>query len=118
MAIRTFAQAVANERSAKLLVGVPTVARMDTMRYGEIREDLVTHYKVTGTRKLPEVLPRLAHLDKFFGGWRVIEITSPEISKYMQSRQAAGAKNGTINREVAVLGKILRYAARNLSSCA
>ena len=99
---RAKAQQAADKRRAKLDANVPVVPRMDTIRFREIRDDLVTYYAATGKRKIREVLPRLKHLDECFGGWRVVEVTPAEITKYLKARQDAGAANATA-------GDILRH---------
>lgn len=43
-------------------------------------------------------------------GWRVVTITPALLGEYVQARQLAGAANGTINRELAVLLRMLRLA--------
>lgn len=55
---------------------------------------------------------RLRHLGAFFTGWRVENITPDQITAYIVKRQGEGAANGTINRELGVLGRMLRLAVR------
>ena len=47
----------------------------------------------------------------FFEGSRVIDITTPRIRKYIESRQEEGAANATINRELAALKRMLNIGA-------
>ena len=83
---------------------------MDKIRYKEAREDLTTHYESTGSRGLDEAGWRLAHLDAYFQGWRLANITGDAIARYIAHRQSEGAANGTVNRELGVLVKMLRLA--------
>jgi len=69
---------------------------------------MVAHYTATGARDLEEAGWRITHLDRAFRGYRAGQLTSPAITRYIVDRQAAGAANGTINREVAVLLRMLR----------
>jgi hypothetical protein len=55
----------------------------------------------------------LAHLDAFFAGRRVASIGGADVTAYVAARQAEGIANGTINRELAVLGRMLRLAYEN-----
>jgi integrase len=70
--------------------------------------DLRRHYETTGCRDLEEADGRLAHLKAFFTGRRAAAIGQPEATAYIAHRQGEGASNGTINRELAVLIRMLR----------
>lgn len=78
------------------------------MFYEELARDLRQHYEATGQRNLKEAATRFNPLDKFFRGYRVVNITSSEIGRYVLLRQEQGLSNSTINRELAVLIKMLR----------
>jgi integrase len=71
---------------------------------------LRTHYEVTGSCDLPEADGRLSHLDAFFGPNRLVEVTPQAGEAYVAKRQGQGARNGSINCELAVLGRMLRLA--------
>jgi len=43
----------------------------------------------------------------------VVDLTKPVITQYIVARQTAGAANPTINRELAVLGRLLRLGYCN-----
>jgi integrase len=100
------------KREGRAASGQPILPRADRIRHEEIAEDLRTHYK---TARADRVVPRwaqasLGRLDAFFTGWRVVTITPALVGEYVQRRQLAGAANGTINRELAVLLRMLRLA--------
>jgi integrase len=90
--------------------GQPVLPRLDRIRYDEIAADLRTHYKTTGCRNLDEADGRLAPLTAFFTGMRVAGIGPTDAAAYVAKRQAAGLSNATINRELAVLIRMLRLA--------
>ncbi|MFY9559193.1 MAG: hypothetical protein WAQ52_03080 [Terriglobales bacterium] len=48
------------------------------------------------------------HLRPFFMVYRAFQVTSDLVSRYVEQRQAQGAKNGTINRELAALKRMFR----------
>jgi integrase len=98
------------EREGRVAAGLPTLPRVDRIRYEEIAEDLRQHYRTTGSRDLVEAEKRLKHLDGFFGGMRVARIGGAEATAYVAQRQREEAANGTVNRELAVLTKMLRLA--------
>ena len=54
----------------------------------------------------------LDHLDKFFGGRKVSEITIEAIDRFRAERKQAGASNGTINRSLAKLRRMFKLAAK------
>jgi integrase len=81
--------------------------------YEEVAQDLRQHYQTTGIRDLKEAEHRLTHLDAFFMGRRVTDIGPADITAYVATRQREGGSNGTINRELGVLGRMLRLAHEN-----
>jgi integrase len=110
---RRQAEDLLKEREGRVVGGLPIIPRADKITYEAIAEDLVTHYRATGDRDLSEAGGRLRHLGAFFAGWRVVNITPDQITAYIVKRQGEGAANGTINRELGVLGRMLRLAVRN-----
>ena len=94
--------------------------RVDRVTYEEVRTDLIAYYKTSGNRDLSEAEARLKHLDAFFSKRRLVTITPDVVTAYAAERQAErkdeddkvvrGAANGTINRELATLSKMLRLA--------
>jgi hypothetical protein len=101
------------EREGRAAAGLPVLPRADRVRYEEAAEDLRLHYQTTGSRNIAEAEKRLKHLDKFFAGRRLASIGGSEATAYVAQRQAQKMANGTINRELAVLTKMLRLAYEN-----
>jgi hypothetical protein len=64
--------------------------------------------QASGARDLEEAGWRLKHLDRTFRWARASLITAAAITRYIVQRQSEQAANGTINREVAVLLRMLR----------
>lgn len=102
--------------------GEPMLPRADRVIYDEAASDLRTHYQTTGSRDLGDAEKRLKHLDAFFLGRRLVTVGGALASEYVKVRQTAkptkngttrAAKNGTINRELSVLTKMLRLAYEN-----
>lgn len=98
------------EREGRTAAGMPVLPRADRVRYEEAAADLRRHYKTTGSRDMDEAEGRLKHLDPFFAGRRLSSIGQADVPRYAEQRQAEGASNGSINRELAVLGRMLRVA--------
>ncbi len=59
---------------------------------------------------MPEAEWRLTHLDRFFTGRKLASIGPADATAYAATRQEQEAANATINRELAVLGWMLRLA--------
>jgi len=97
-------------REGSATAGEPVLPRASRVRYEEARKDLEVHYETTGSRGLEEAGWRFKHLDEFFSGRRLTNITGDKISEYIVCRHRNGASNGTINRELGVLVKMLRLA--------
>src|SRR5439155_9290785 len=98
------------EREGRVATGQPILRRADRVRYDELAADLRAHYQATGERGMVEAEARLTHLDAFFHGRRASALGPAEVTDYVVRRQAEGAANGTINRELGVLGRMLRLA--------
>ena len=106
------ARDVLKRREGQVAEGIALPVSMDKITYTEIAEDLRVYYQTTQARDLVEAAYRLAHLDHFFTGKRAVQITKAAMTRYIQSRQASlpTPANGTINRELATLSKMLRLA--------
>ncbi len=98
------------EREGRVAIGQPVLPRIDRLRYDAISNDLWEHYVTSGDRGLREAGTRFKPLNTFFQNKRVVAITASETTKYISWRQAQGIANGTINRELSVLGTMLRLA--------
>jgi hypothetical protein len=111
------AQDLLTQRLAKIAKGEPIIPRVDRILYDELVTDLTLHYSTTGCRDLGEADKRFRHLKRFFAGRRAATIGQPEATAYVAFRQAEGAANGTINRELGILVSALRlgYKAKKVS---
>jgi integrase len=110
---RKATEAFLKTREGCVAAGMPVLPRADRVRYEEIAKDLRTHYESSGNRNPEEAEFRPKHLDPFFRGRRVAEIGGAEIDAYVAQRQQKQAANGTINRELATLSRMLRLAYEN-----
>jgi integrase len=102
------AQRLLNERLGRVATGSPLPPRVDKILYDELAQDLRQHYEATGSRDLVEAAGRLAHLDPYFRGRRAMDIRPAVLTDCIVHRQREAASNGTINRELGVLSKMLR----------
>ncbi len=98
------------DREGRVAIGAPALPRLERIRFAEIAEALIEHYQVTGDRQLRDVLAKLKPVRAVFDNRRLVAIDQASLTAYIATRQAAGLSNGTINRELALLGKALRLA--------
>ena len=101
-------------REGDIARGVPVSAKVGRLTFDEAAADVVTDYKVNGRKSLAFVERRIVlHLEPFFGGRRMASITPSDVSGYAAMRQEEGAKNGTINREIAIISRAFRLAEQS-----
>jgi len=107
--------------AGKIAEGQPLPVKLDRILFDELRADLSAHYKATGCVKhLDDAERRLKHLDAAFRGWPAVNITPATITAYVVKRQgekvpktARQVAPATVNRELAMLRRVLRLAVRN-----
>jgi integrase len=98
------------DHEGRVAIGAPALPRLERIRFGEIADALIEHYHVTGDRQLRDVHVKLKPVRACFDNQRLLSIDQASLTTYIATRQAAGLSNGTINRELALLGKALRLA--------
>ena len=98
-------------REGDVARGVPITPQVGRLRFEEAAADLMTDYRVNGRRSAGHLERRLRlHLEPFFGGRRMAALGSSHVRTYVDARQAAGASNASINRELAVLKRMFTLA--------
>jgi integrase len=84
--------------------------------YEDLRAALITNYIERGNKSLEtmkdgsETIWGLKAVDTFFAGYSVTQITTDEARKFSQSLLKAGNANGTVNRSLALLRRMLSIA--------
>lgn len=84
----------------------------DKVRFDELAEDFLSDYRINNRKSLLRAQESVHHLKRFFEDMRVTSITTPRINNYVEMRLAEGAANGTINRELAALKRMLNVGAQ------
>ena len=84
----------------------------DRVRFDELAEDYLRDYRINQRKSLVRAERSTGHLNRYFEGYRVPDITSPKIGAYIESRLEEGAANATINRELSALKRMLNIGAR------
>jgi integrase len=82
-------------------------------KWDELKDDLLTEYKVNGRKSLFRLEISIDHLEKHFKGMRAHDITTTRINKYIEARLSEGAKNATINRELIGLKRMFSLGAQS-----
>lgn len=90
------------------LVG-PTEERVT---FEDLADDYVRERKINGRgeRAVDYVEDRVAHLKRFFGMDRAVDITTPRVRAFIEARLGEGASHGTINRDLAALSRMFTLA--------
>jgi len=84
----------------------------DRVKFDELAEDFLRDYRINQRKSLYKAENSVRHLGRYFEGYRVPEITSPKIEDYIEKRLNEGAANGTINRELTALKRMLNIGAK------
>ena len=90
----------------------------ERVTFEELSENLLKDYQVNNRKAVKTVVYPITHLKKSFAMFKALDITTDRINSHIVRRQKEGAKNATINRELAALKKMFSLAVRagNLSS--
>ena len=101
------------EREGDVAKGLPITADIGRITVEDAAEDLLTDYRVNKKRSLRTVTLRVKkHLVPYFGGRRLATITPPLVRQYIAKRQAGGASNATINRDLVTLKRMFTLAVQ------
>ena len=108
------ARRLLKRREGEISEGRMPTLYYEKILYDQLAEDFMTDYRINAKRSLDRAERSLRlHLDPFFKGTRVPSITTTRIKQYIEERQLEGAKNSTINRELAALKRMFTLAKRS-----
>ncbi len=80
--------------------------------FDDIAQDMIDDYAINGKKSARRITSLIDHLRKHFGGQRVTDIQTDQITGYIKKRQKEEAENGTINRELSALRRMFNLGAR------
>jgi len=133
------AKKLLDRREGEIAQGLAPSIIFEKVVFDELVEDFLTDYRINGKKSLDRAELSVKHLREGFEGMRIPAITTPKIQDYVSERMkwgckacdsrfhfngerhcprcggqelAKGAKNATINRELAALRRILNLGAR------
>jgi len=75
--------------------------------FDDLAEDFLADYEINHMRTLKKARIYVKHLQAYFGGIRIVDITTDRVRHYIQEKLDKGRKNATINRELAALKRML-----------
>jgi integrase len=99
-------------REGQIVEGTFQGLRLEKITFDDLKEDFINDYKLNGKRSLGRAEISVKHLDKYFKGDKVINITTSKVQKYILKRREEKARNGTINRELSALRRMLSLGGR------
>lgn len=93
--------------------GRQVIAPARQLTFDAAMAHVLDDYRMNGKRSLGHAERRVAkHLAPYFGGGKMAGITTADVTAYATARQAAGASNASINRELALLKRAFTLAVR------
>lgn len=100
-------------RLAEISSGTFAGPQIERVRIEDLAEEFLRDYRINGKKSLDDVQARWnLHLKPFFGFLRAIDVTSELLARYVDARQGEGAKNATINRELAALKRMFHLGMK------
>src|SRR5713226_3120901 len=94
-------------REGDVVKGVPITAHVGRVTFEDAAADLLNDYKTNHRRSLRVVELRVKkHLTPVFSQHRLMTITTADVRAFTARRQAAGASNATINRDLILLKRM------------
>ncbi len=108
----TEAKKLLKKREGEISMGKLPGIYFDRVRFDELAEDLFLDYRINARKSLKRVEQGVNHLENYFQGFRVTQITTPKIQAYIEIRLKEGTANATVNRELSALKRMLNLGAR------
>ncbi len=109
----TVARRMLRVREGDVERGIPITPKSGRVTFEEAAADLLNAYHINGKKSLEHVRRRVTlALEPAFRGRRLASLTTADVRTYVANRQAAGAANATINRELAALKRMFTLAVQ------
>jgi len=101
-------------RLSEIMTGTFIGPEAERIKVAELAEDFLREYRINERKSIDDATARWKlHLEPFFGARKAVDVSSVLISRYIDARQQEGAKNATINREVAALKRMFRLGQQS-----
>jgi len=108
----TEAKKFLQRREGQVVEGKFQGLKVEKVTYEDLKKDLLNDYELNARRSLDRTKLSLNHLDKVFKGIKAIHITTNQVERYILKRKQEGAGNGTVNRELSALRRMMSLGAR------
>src|SRR5271169_902197 len=92
----TAAKKLLKKREGEIVDGRFQGLSAEKVKFETITKDLITDYEVNKKKSIVHAKIRVKHLNDFFGGRRVNDISTALVSEYVVLRRNQGAENATI----------------------
>lgn len=99
-------------REGEIAEGKIPGIHFDKVRFNDLADDFISDYRINEKKSLQRAERSVKQLKTFFDGYRVPEITTPKIQKYIEKRLEEKKFNATVNRELSALKRILNLGLR------
>lgn len=111
------AQKLLERRMGEAGLGVRPEQEVKNVKYEDVRDALIAEYHNRGRHFFQradgtEYVGGLNHLDAFFKGIRIVEISSDTLRCYVETRRKEGAADATIRRNLVLLRSMLNLARK------
>ena len=101
------------KKKAETTQGIPQDRDSERVKVTSLLDILIADYKKRERATSYDSECRIeSHLRPFFGNFRAADLMTDDIDRYQNRRSSEGAQNATINRELALLRRAYRLAAR------
>ena len=107
------ARKLLDQREGEIAIGKFPGIHYDKVIFDDLSKDYLLDYEYNSRKSLERAQISVKHLQKFFEGMRVVDITTTRIKAYIKTRMADNASNGTINRELAALKRMLKIGEQD-----
>lgn len=105
------AKKLLDRREGDIAQGKTPGVQFDKVTFDELAEEFLTEYKINGRKSIVRAEQSVDHLKGYFTGYKISSINTPAINGYVMSRLEEEAANGTINRELSALKRMLNLGA-------
>ena len=101
------------KRLAEVAQGIPVSSKPNTVKFGELCDDVVTYYETCGHKSTDDIEARYRlHIVPVFGERKAVSITASQLRQYVVRRQSEEAKHGTIARELEAIRRAFLLAKK------
>ncbi|MBZ5500501.1 MAG: site-specific integrase [Acidobacteriia bacterium] len=105
------AKDILKTREGDVAKGLPVLPKHGRVLFSELTADVILDYEINDKKSLADLKRRIKlHLAPVFGERRAATIKTSEIREYIGARRNEGAKNATINRELAIIKRAFSLA--------